>query len=48
MELRIFELGDKFQLKLTTLFFLIKFAQKGYFQLKTERVNSTIQFRLFD
>ena len=34
-------LGTKFQLKLTILIFLTRFAQKGFFWSKTEKVNST-------
>ena len=30
--------GTKFQLKLTTLIFWTKFAQKGYFQSKIKQV----------
>ena len=37
----------KFQLKPTILIFGAKFAQKGYFRSKTEKVNSTIEFYLF-
>ena len=40
-------LGTKFQLKLTILIFWTKFAQKGYFQSKTEKVNSTTEFCIF-
>ena len=38
----------KFQLKLTILIFWTKFAQKGYFRFKTERVNTTIEFCIFE
>ena len=41
-------LGSKFQLKLATLIFQTKFAQKGYFRSKTEKVNITIEFYIFD
>ena len=34
-------LGTKFQLKLTILIFLTRFAQKGFFWSKTEKVNTT-------
>ena len=37
-------LGTKFQLKLTILIFSTKIAQKGYFQLKTEKGYTTIKF----
>ena len=30
------------------VFFWTKFAQKGYFWLKTEKVNTTIEFCIFD
>ena len=43
-----FQLQLKFQLKLTILTFPIKFAQKRYFQSKTERVNTSIEFSIFD
>ena len=39
MYIRI-SLGNKFQLKLKILAFWIKFAQKGYFWSKTEKVNA--------
>ena len=41
-------LGTKFQLKLTILIFWTKFAQNGYFRSKTEKVNTTIEFCIFD
>ena len=41
-------LGIKFQLKLTILIFWTKFAQKGYFWEKTEKVNITIEFCMFE
>ena len=42
-------LGNTFQLnKLTILIFWTKFAQKGYFQSKTEKVNFTIEFCEFE
>ena len=34
-------LSTKFQLKLTILLFWARFTQKGYFQLKTEKVSTT-------
>ena len=39
--------GTKFQLKLTILIFWTKFAQKGYFQSKSEKMNTTIKFCIF-
>ena len=36
-------LGTKFKLKLTILNFGTKFAHKGYFLWKTEKVNITIE-----
>ena len=36
-----------FQLKLTILIFWTKYAQKGCFQQKTEKMNITIEFCLF-
>ena len=41
-------LGTKFQLKLTVFIFWIKFAQKGFFPSKTEKVNTTIEFCLYE
>ena len=41
-------LGTKFQLKLTILIFWAKFAQKEYLQWKTEKVNITIEFWIFE
>ena len=41
-------LGAKFQLKLTVLIFWTKFAQKGYFQSKTQKMNITIEFYIFE
>ena len=38
----------KFHLKLTMLTFWTKYARKGYFQLKTKKVNSIIEFRIFE
>ena len=40
-------LATKCRLKLIILIFWTKFAQKGYFQLKKEKVNITIDFRIF-
>ena len=40
-------LSSKFHLKHTILIFWTKFDQKGYFQLKTEKVNTTIEFCIF-
>ena len=37
-------LVTKFQLKLPIFMFWTKFIQKGYFRLKTEKVNMTIEF----
>ena len=39
--------GTKFQLELTILIFWTKFAKKGYFQSKTEKVKTTIEFWIF-
>ena len=41
-------LGTKFQLKLTVFIFWIKFAQKGFFPSKTEKVKATIEFCIFE
>ena len=41
-------LGNKFQLKLTILIFRIKFAQKGYFYSRTEKVNTTMEISIFE
>ena len=40
--------GTEFQLKLKILRFWTKFAQKGYFLSKTEKVNTTIEFCIFE
>ena len=40
-------LGTKFQLKLIILTFWTKFAQKEYFQSKTKKVKSIIEFWIF-
>ena len=37
-------LAIKFRLKMTILTFCTKFAQKGYFRSKTEKVNTAIKF----
>ena len=41
-------LATKFQLKLTILIFWTKFLEKGYFRSKTEKVNTTIEFCIFE
>ena len=41
-------LDTKFQLKLTILIFWTKFAKKGYFQSKAEKLNITIEFCIFE
>ena len=41
-------LGTKFQVKLTILIFWTKFEQKEYIQSKTEKVNITIEFSIFE
>ena len=41
-------LGTKFQLELTVLIFWIKFDQKWYFQFKTEKVSTAIEFCIFE
>ena len=41
-------MGTKFQLKLAILIFWNKFAQKGCFCSKTEKVNITIEFYIFE
>ena len=43
-----FSLGTKFQLQLTIFTFWTKFAQKGYFRSKTEKLNITIEFCMFE
>ena len=40
--------GSTFQLKLTSLIFLAKFAHKWYFRSKTKKLNSTIGFCMFE
>ena len=40
--------GIKFQLKVTILIFWTKFAKKGYFHSKTKKVNSIIEFCIFE
>ena len=41
-------LGNKFQLKLTILTFWAVIAQKGFFQSKTKKVNTTIEFCILE
>ena len=41
-------LGIKFQFKLTILIFWKKFAQKVYFQSKTEKLNTATEFCVFE
>ena len=41
-------LDNKFQFQVTTSIYWNKFAQKGYFKLKTEKVNTTIDFSIFE
>ena len=41
-------LGTKFQFKLAILIFWTKFAQKGYFQSKTEKINIAIEIWIFE
>ena len=41
-------LGIKFQLKLITLTFWTKFAQKGYFWSKMKKVNTITEFCTFE
>ena len=43
-----FSLDTNFQLKLTILIFSNKFAQKGYFQSKTKKLNITVGFCVFE
>ena len=40
-------LSTKFELKLTILIFSTKFAQKTYSQPKTKKINSTMEFCIF-
>ena len=40
--------GTKFQLKVASLIFWTKFAQKGYFYSKTKKKSSIIEFCIFD
>ena len=40
--------GTKFHFKQTNLNFRTKFAQKGYFRSKNEKVNITIEFSQFE
>ena len=46
LDIRI-SLGTKFKFKLTILIFWIKFSQKGYFRFKTRKVNTIIEFCIF-
>ena len=41
-------IGTTFQFKLTILIFWTKFAQKGYFWSKTNKVNIIIEFCIFE
>ena len=41
-------LGTKFQLKVAIFIFSTKFVQKEYFWSKTEKVNITIEFYIFE
>ena len=41
-------IGIKFQLNLPILIFWIKFARKEYFRSRTEKVNITIEFCIFE
>ena len=47
MQIRI-SLGTKFQLKLTILNFWAKFAQTGYLRSGAEKLNTIIEFRIFE
>ena len=47
MHIRIM-LATKFQLTVIILIFWNKFAQKGYFRSKTKKVNSIIEFCIFE
>ena len=40
-------LDIEFQFQQTILIFWTKFAQKGYFQFKTDKMNYTIEFCIF-
>ena len=40
--------GIKFDVKLTILIFWVKFAQKVCFLSKTEKMNATIDFCIFE
>ena len=44
----VFQLKPKFQLKLTILTFKTKFAQKWYFQSKIEKMNTFLEFCIFE
>ena len=41
-------LSTKFELKLSILIFWIKFVQKGYFQSTTNKMDTTIEFYIFE
>ena len=41
-------LGTKFHLKLRIMIFSTKFPQKGCFPSRIEKVNTTIEFRIFE
>ena len=47
MHIRI-SIGTKFPLKLTILNFWTKFTKDGYFKSKTEKVNITTEFSIFE
>ena len=40
--------GTEFQLKLTVLIFWTRFAPKMFFRSKTEKLNTTIEFYVFE
>ena len=50
IEFCIFELAyvPNFKINLQFLFFWTKFAQKQYFHFETEKVNTTIEFRMLE
>ena len=41
-------LGSKFQLQQTILIFWNNFPKQGYFQTKTEKMNITTEFFMFE
>ena len=45
---RIIQSAKLFQIKLTILIFWTKFTQKGYFWSKTKKMNSAIEFFIFE